>query len=105
MKTDTEFYAKYNTEYNHVLLKELQAKEDTGSTLPEDMCSFGGCMYETFGEELEYIKTQSNNRIWTIVDGDDDDLLIIAGFHFVNRLGYLVTDTEWSNENEIYLID
>ena len=103
--TDTEFYAKYNPEYNQVLLKELQAQEDTGSTLPDDMCSFGGCMYETFGEELEYIKAQPNKRIWTIVDGDDDDLLIIAGYHFVNRLGYLVTNEEWSDEYETYLVD
>ena len=104
-QTDTEFYAKYNTEYNQVLLKQLQAKEDTGSILPDDMCSFGGCMYETFGEELEYVKQQPNKRIWTIVDGDGDDLIIIAGFHFVNRLGYLITDKEWEDENETYVID
>jgi hypothetical protein len=88
-----------------VLLKELQAKEDTGSTLPDDMCSFGGCMYETFGEELEYVKAQPNKRIWTIVDTDGDDLIVIAGFHFVNRLGYLITDEEWSDENEEYIFD
>jgi hypothetical protein len=105
MATDTKFYIKYNTEYNQVLLKELQAKEDTGSTLPDDMCSFGGCMYETFGEELEYVKAQPNKRIWTIVDTDGDDLIVIAGFHFVNRFGYLITDEEWSDENEEYIFD
>jgi hypothetical protein len=104
-QTDTEFYAKYNPEYNQVLLKELQAKEDTGSILPEDMCSFGGCMYETYGEEIAYVKAQPNKRIWTIVDTDGDDLLILAGYHFVNRLGYLITNEEWSDENEEYLID
>jgi hypothetical protein len=104
-KTDTEFYDKYTTEYNQVLLKELQAKEDTGGLLPEDMCSFGGCMYETFGEELEYVRKQPTNRIWTIVDTDGDDLIILAGFHIVNRLGYLITDEEWSDEYEEYLID
>lgn len=103
-KTDTEFYAKYNTEYNQVLIKELQAEEDTGSTLPEDMCSFGGCMYETFGEELDYVKAQPNKRIWTIID-EEDELFFIAGYHFVNRLGYLITDEEWSDEHETYLVD
>ena len=102
--TDTEFYTKYNPEYNQVLIKELQAKEDTGSTLPEDICSFGGCMYETFGEELEYVRKQPTNRIWTIID-EEDKLFFIAGFHIVNRLGYLITDEEWSDEYEEYLID
>jgi hypothetical protein len=105
MATDTEFYNKYNTEYNQVLLKELQAKEDTGSTLPDDIAPFGGCMYETFGEELEYVKAQPNKRIWTIVDTDGDDLIILAGFHFVNRLGYLITNEEWSDANEEYIVD
>ena len=98
--TDTEFYSKYNTEYNQVLLKEL--KEVLS---PDDMCSFGGCMYETFGDELAYVKQVPNNRIWTIVDGDGDDLLIIAGFHLVNRLGYLVTDEAWEDEYEQYVVD
>jgi len=98
--TDTEFYSKYNTEYNQVLLKKL--KEVLS---PDDMCSFGGCMYETFGDELAYVKQVPNNRIWTIVDGDGDDLLIIAGFHLVNRLGYLVTDEAWEDEYEQYVVD
>ena len=98
--TDTEFYSKYNTEYNQVLLKKL--KEVLS---PDDMCSFGGCMYETFGDELAYVKQVPNNRIWTIVDGDGDDLIIIAGYHFVNRLGYLVTDKAWEDEYEQYIVD
>ena len=98
--TDTEFYSKYNTEYNQVLLKKL--KEVLS---PDDMCSFGGCMYETFGDELAYVKQVPNNRVWTIVDGDGDDLIIIAGYHFVNRLGYLVTDKAWEDEYEQYIVD
>ncbi len=105
MATDTEFYEKYTTEYNQVLLEKLQAKGDNNSTLPEDMCPFGGCMYETFGEELEYVKAQPNERVWTIVDGEGNDLIVIAGFHIVNRLGYLVTFEDWSDEFEEYIFD
>lgn len=100
-----EFDDKYTTEYNQVLLKELQKKEDTGSILPEDMCSFGGCMYETYGEEFQYVMDQPSKRTWTIVDTDGNNLLIIAGFHIVNRLGYLITDEEWEDEYEEFLID
>ena len=97
--TIEDFYNKYTTEHNQVLLKTL--KEGISA---DDMCSFGGCMYETYGEEVDYVKQQPNKRIWTIID-EEDKLYIIAGYHFVNRLGYLVTDEEWSDENETYLVD
>jgi hypothetical protein len=103
--TIDDFYNKYTTQYNQVELKKLQAMEDTGSLLPDDMCSFGGCMYETFGEELECVKQKENKHIWTIVDNEDGELIIIAGFHFVNRLGYLITDEAWEDEYEQYLVD
>lgn len=98
--TIEDFYNKYTTEHNQVLLKTL--KEGISA---DDMCSFGGCMYETFGEEVEYVKQVPNNRIWTIVDGDGDDLIIIAGYHFINRLGYLITNEAWEDEYEEYICD
>jgi hypothetical protein len=39
------------------------------------------------------------------VDTDGHNLLIIAGFHIVNRLGYLITNEEWEDEYEEFLID
>jgi len=103
-ETDVEFYERYNTEYNQVELKKLQAMEDTGNLLPDDMCSFGGCMYETYGEDVEYLKTIPNKRIWTIID-EGDEMFIIAGYHIVNRIGYFVTNEEWVDEFETYLVD
>jgi hypothetical protein len=100
--TYDDFLEKYTPEYNQILLEQLRTKEDTGNILPEDICSYGGTMYETFGEELDYIREQPNKRVWTIVDGDGDDLIIIAGKHFVNRMGYIVTDEEWEDEYEEY---
>ena len=52
---------------------------------------WNGCMFETYGEELEFVKKQPNNTVWTIVTGDDDSMSYISGFHFVNRIGYLIT--------------
>ena len=60
---------------------------------PNASWSFGdgeGCLFETYGEELEFIRKQDPNRIWTFVDGDDGDLYVISGFHYVNRIGYLL---------------
>lgn len=97
--TDDDFYEKYLPEFNQVLLPKMWGA-------PEDMCSFCGCMYETYGEELEYVEKQPNINIWTIVDNSDEDSFsIVAGFHRVNRFGYLVTPTPWESENEEYLCE
>lgn len=70
----------------------------------DDNASFDGCMFETFGEQLGYIYTQiSNKKVWTIIDSDGW-YGIIAGFHFINRLGFLVTEQEWEKEDEQYVI-
>ncbi len=50
---------------------------------------FDGCMFETFGAELEYIRTQDPALVWTVIDCDGS-MTIESGCHFVNRLGYLV---------------
>jgi hypothetical protein len=52
-----------------------------------------GIMFETYGEELEYVKKQNPNCIWTLMDSDDgEEPLVVEGFHFVNRIGYFITE-------------
>ncbi len=48
-----------------------------------------GCLFETFGEDLAYVQAQDPNLVWTLLDCDGQ-LAIASGFHFVNRLGYLI---------------
>jgi hypothetical protein len=110
MLTDDDFYKKYTPEYNQILLEELRSKEDTGSILPEDMCSFGGCMYETYGKELDYVRTHPCNRIWTIIECHDDEndepiTIISAGYHFINRFGYLITNEPWTDSTEEFICE
>ncbi len=50
-----------------------------------------GTLFETFGEELEFVLQQDSLNVWTIVDGDDGDLYVNSGLHFVNRIGYLIS--------------
>ena len=50
-----------------------------------------GCLFETYGEELEFVRRQPADTIWTLVDGDDGDLYVVNGFQFVNRIGYLIS--------------
>ena len=55
--------------------------------------AFEGCMFETYGKELEFVNSLAGtNRVLTIVDGDGDKLEISTGYHFVNRVGYLITE-------------
>ena len=50
-----------------------------------------GYMFETYGPELNFVKAQDSNRIWTYCDGDVDGTYIFQGMRIVNRIGYFVT--------------
>jgi hypothetical protein len=83
----------------------------------DDNASFGGIMFD-FGRddndalipEYQYVwdlNQTEPNRVWTVVcdteNRDDDDNLVsitdvIAGWHIVNRLGYIVTENAWTDE-------
>jgi hypothetical protein len=69
----------------------------------DDNASFNGWMYETYGEELEYVfdLAKKSNRVWTIIEGDDDTLFYASGFHYVNRLGFIVTEKEYDRVMDI----
>lgn len=53
--------------------------------------------FETYGDEVEFVKAQDNHNIWTEVDGDSGTY-IISGYHFVNRVQYYVTEKPWTDE-------
>jgi len=53
-----------------------------------------GCMFETFGAEYDFVKTTYNTdplKVWTLSDVDGE-IFIGEGLHFVNRLGYFITE-------------
>ena len=50
-----------------------------------------GCLFETYGEELEFVRRQDPTHVWTFLDGDEDGQYLASGFHFVNRIGYLIS--------------
>jgi hypothetical protein len=78
--TEDEFNDQYPLQKNH-LNPNASWATDNGP----------GCLFETFGEELEFVRRQDPATVWTVVDGEDGDLYIVNGFHFVNRIGYLVS--------------
>jgi hypothetical protein len=60
-----------------------------------------GCLFETYGEELEFVRQQNPSTVWTLVDGDDGDQYLVSGYHFVNRIGYLVSTLPVPDEVDI----
>ncbi|MBN8626910.1 MAG: hypothetical protein J0M17_15625 [Planctomycetes bacterium] len=61
---------------------------------PNASCAFGdgpGCLFETYGDELAFVRAQAPHAVWTFIDGDDGDCYVVSGYHFVNRIGYLIS--------------
>ena len=75
-----EWCETYKPIVNHI---DTNASFDNGE---------GGIMFETYGDEVEFVKQQEPNKIWMYGDGDDGGSYIWSGWGFVNRLGYFITD-------------
>jgi hypothetical protein len=66
--------------------------------------SFDGHMFETYGEEVEFVKAQDENRIWMLGDGDDGGMYIWSGWGFVNRIGYFITEVPCPENTTIQIM-
>lgn len=58
----------------------------------DNNASFDGAMFETYGDEVAFVKEQPEDLIWMYGDGDDGGSYIWSGWGFVNRLGYFITE-------------
>lgn len=90
--TEEQFDQKYNMVKNHFFKN------------PED-CPFNGSMFETYGQEYDHILSvagdeQKKRHLWTIVEGDTDNIYYLSGFHYVNRIGYFLTEEPWETCKE-----
>ena len=73
------------------------AWEETFKPITNSIRNNGDLAYETYGDELEFVKQQDPKHIWTEVDGDAGTY-IVAGYHFVNRFQYYITTNPWIDE-------
>jgi len=60
--------------------------------------SVDGCMFETYGDEVEFVRSQDPTNIWTYGDGDDGGTYIWNGYHVVNRIGYFLTEVPFDDK-------
>ena len=68
---------------------------DTYKPIPNNIdknSAFDGHMFETYGDEVEFVKKAHPDYIWTYGDGDDGGTYIWNGWSFVNRIGYFITE-------------
>ena len=87
-----KWLAKYKPVANHI-------SNSSGWEINEK-----GILFETYGEELDFVRDQPDNHVWTWIDGDEGTV-IVAGMAFVNRIGYFVTENAWTDPNEFVEVD
>jgi hypothetical protein len=67
-----------------------------------DNASWDGALFETYGNELEFVLTCDESCIWTLQDADDNDegieTILCNGYHVVNRIGYIITKKPYFGE-------
>ena len=64
----------------------------------DEDASFDGIMFETSGEELQFVlKMAEEKRVATYCDVDNGTA-IVSGYHLVNRIGYFITNAPITTE-------
>jgi hypothetical protein len=90
--TMEEWEATYKPIYNHID-KNASFQDESGH----------GIMFETYGEEVEFVKSTPNNYVWMYGSGDDGGTYIWNGWGFVNRLGYFITEVPCPDDLDIQI--
>ena len=70
---------------------------DNFKPIKNHLVKYDQLTFETYGEEVEFVQKADNKYIWTEVDGDSGTY-IVAGYHFVNRIHYYITENPWDDE-------
>lgn len=86
---------QYNT-----FLKKYKPKENH----LDKFAGYGGLMFETFGKELKFVQEQKGENIWTLIDGEGSKCYIVSGWHYVNRLGYFITENPVPENLDIQIL-
>lgn len=74
----------------------------------ETNASFDGTMFETYGAEYAFVAEMAErdpSRVWTLVDSGEDDMDIVAGWHFVNRMAYFITEVGFSDAEKDLVVE
>lgn len=81
---------------NEVEVWEEEYKPITNPLRPDEETT----LFETYDSDYDFVAKADHDKVWTWVDGDDGTY-IIAGWHFVNRIAYYITEKPWSDANMV----
>ena len=99
MKENSDkFYKKYKPIYNHIENPEYLEGQTKGNESGYPM------YFETYGKDLEYVKKQNPDLIWTMIEGDEG-MYIAQGFHLVNRWVYLIASKLFKDGDKDQYVD
>ena len=80
--TFDDWIEKYNPIKNHLV----------------DHGSFEGYIFETYGDEVDFVSSQNPHNIWTMVNAGDESY-IVPGFRWIDRDLYFITEKPFTDEN------
>ena len=92
------------TEFKHITEEQFDDYFNLVDNHIDTNASFNGKMFETYGLEFELVQEMARqNRVITIIESDGGDeiddegyvipnMYYVSGRHFVNRIGYLITE-------------
>ncbi len=88
-------------------MDEFDKKYSMYTEKPSENFDLGTGMFETFGVDLEIVMNMVKKyprRVWTAIDTDEGELAYINGWHYVNRIYYLITNEDGKEDEEYILI-
>jgi hypothetical protein len=62
-------------------------------------------LFETYGEDKIMVDSFPVYKVWSLVEGDYNQLFLLPGFHRVNLLNYVLTKNSWENSDIIVNYD
>jgi hypothetical protein len=58
-----------------------------------------GIMFETYGDEYEYVEQfKLERRVWSYRDDEYEGLIVVSGMAH-NPIGYFITEVPWTDED------
>lgn len=93
-----------------VILEDIEEFDQLFKPLQNPFEGEGCYHFETFGKEYEMVlkaHRENTHTVWTVIDGDDGNMYVTQGWHFVDRVHYIITDVaaHWPVDDILYHAD
>jgi hypothetical protein len=63
-----------------------------------------GYQFDNYGDDFAFVQAQPDENVWTFSDESGSGTYLSAGLHYINSLGYYVTEKPWTNEHECIVL-